>query len=438
MTLHKKLFRNPGLLLICSLMLMQSLKGQEILTLRDCYEMAMAASALSGEKEAYAKIHELKDENLTKAWLPTLDANGSFIYNSDVIDMSGAFASIPLPGIEDAFQPLPNEQYKINVEISQTFYDGGFTKNSRIIEEKELSINEKQTETDMYKIRAQINSYYFNLMLSDRHKDLLTSYLELITKRLSSMQSAVDNGVILKSDLDVLTSEKIKIEQQLSETEIKKASLLKGLSSLTGKNIDQTAKFSLPVISDTRTNEILRPELQMFDLRKDQITASINLVESKRRPKAFGFATLGFGNPPGSDLFRDEFAPYYILGAGVKWNIFDWNRTGNEKQMIIHQQGIIDSRKKDLTDNIMRMLEIKEADILSLSSLTEKDSLLITLRKRITASSESQYENGTITATELINEMNAEQQALINYEIHKINLALAKVEYLNISGEEIE
>jgi len=438
MTLHKKLFRNPGLLLICSLMLMQSLKGQEILTLRDCYEMAMAASALSGEKEAYAKIHELKDENLTKAWLPTLDANGSFIYNSDVIDMSGAFASIPLPGIEDAFQPLPNEQYKINVEISQTFYDGGFTKNSRIIEEKELNINEKQTETDMYKIRAQINSYYFNLMLSDRHKDLLTSYLELITKRLSSMQSAVDNGVILKSDLDVLTSEKIKIEQQLSETEIKKASLLKGLSSLTGKNIDQTAKFSLPVISDTRTNEILRPELQMFDLRKDQITASINLVESKRRPKAFGFATLGFGNPPGSDLFRDEFAPYYILGAGVKWNIFDWNRTGNEKQMIIHQQGIIDSRKKDLTDNIMRMLEIKEADILSLSSLTEKDLLLITLRKRITASSESQYENGTITATELINEMNAEQQALINYEIHKINLALAKVEYLNISGEEIE
>jgi outer membrane protein TolC len=419
-------------------MLMQSLKGQEILTLRDCYEMAMAASALSGEKEAYAKIHELKDENLTKVWLPTLDANGSFIYNSDVIDMSGAFASIPLPGIEDAFQPLPNEQYKINVEISQTFYDGGFTKNSRIIEEKELNINEKQTETDMYKIRAQINSYYFNLMLSDRHKDLLTSYLELITKRLSSMQSAVDNGVILKSDLDVLTSEKIKIEQQLSETEIKKASLLKGLSSLTGKNIDQTAKFSLPVISDTRTNEILRPELQMFDLRKDQITASINLVESKRRPKAFGFATLGFGNPPGSDLFRDEFAPYYILGAGVKWNIFDWNRTGNEKQMIIHQQGIIDSRKKDLTDNIMRMLEIKEADILSLSSLTEKDLLLITLRKRITASSESQYENGTITATELINEMNAEQQALINYEIHKINLALAKVEYLNISGEEIE
>jgi len=34
--------------------------------------------------------------------------------------------------------------------------------------------------------------------------------------------------------------------------------------------------------------------------------------------------------------------------------------------------------------------------------------------------------------------MNSEQQAMINYEIHKINLALAKVEYKNISGQEIE
>ena len=60
------------------------------------------------------------------------------------------------------------------------------------------------------------------------------------------------------------------------------------------------------------------------------------------------------------------------------------------------------------------------------------------LRKRITASAESQYKNGTITATELLNEMNSERQALINYEIHKINLAMAQIEYLNISGKEIE
>ena len=155
-------------------------------------------------------------------------------------------------------------------------------------------------------------------------------------------------------------------------------------------------------------------------------------------PKAFGFATLGYGNPPGSDFFRDEFAPYYIVGAGVKWNIFDWNKSKNEKQMVTIQKSIIENRKNDLTDNLRRQLESKNAEIQSLKALIESDSELITLRKRITSSAESQYENGTITATDYLNEMNSERQALVNYEIHKINLALANVEYLNISGKEIE
>jgi len=252
------------------------------------------------------------------------------------------------------------------------------------------------------------------------------------------MQSALSNGVIIKSDIDILSSEKIKIEQQQVENGIRKTSLLKILSGLIGTVIDESVMFVLPDSKDETVGDLLRPELQLFDMRKEQLEAGIRLVESKRMPKAFGFATLGYGNPPGSNFFKDEFAPYYILGAGIKWNIFDWNRSKNEKQIISFQQGIIESRKKDLSDNLNRLLEAKNAEILSLQKMLESDNELITLLKRITASAESQYENGTITATEYLNELNSERQALINFEIHKINLALAKIEYLNISGKEIE
>ena len=155
-------------------------------------------------------------------------------------------------------------------------------------------------------------------------------------------------------------------------------------------------------------------------------------------PKVFGFATIGYGNPPGNNFFRDEFAPYYILGAGVKWNIFDWNKARDEKQIINLQKGIIDNRKDDLTDNLNRLLEGKKAEINSLKSLIGSDTELIALRKSITLSAESKYENGTITASELLNEINSEKQVVINYEIHKINLALSQVEYLNICGKDIE
>jgi outer membrane protein TolC len=413
-------------------------QGQKVLTLKECYDRAMISNAIAGEKDAYSSISKIKDNNLSKVWLPTLDANGSFLYNSSVVDMSSALGSLPIQGIANALKPLPHEQYKITLDINQVFYDGGAIKGARAMEKADLSINEKQTEIDLYKLRGQINGYYFNILLLGRQKELLKNYLELIEKRLSSMQSALTNGVIIRSDIDVLTAEKIRLEQQLSENEIRKSSLMKILADLTGNEIDPSIEFVLPSITTELTGELSRTELQLFDLRKDQLVVGIQVIESKRMPKAFGFATLGYGNPPGSNFFKDEFAPYYILGAGVKWNIFDWNKAKNEKQVIKLQQEIIDNRKNDLTDNLNRLLEMKNSEITSLKALLETDSELLTLRKRITASAESQYLNGTITASEFLNEMNSERMAEINYEIHKINLALAKVEYLNISGKEIE
>jgi outer membrane protein TolC len=414
------------------------LQGQKVMTLKNCYDLAMSANSLAGEKEVYSRISVIKDANLSKGWLPTLDANGSFVYNSSVIDMGGALGSLPIPGIASAIKPLPHEQYKVTVDINQVIYDGGAIKGARAMEKADLRINEKQTEADLYKLRSQINSYYFNVLLLERQKELLGNYLELIRKRILSMQSAVSNGILLKSDIDVLSSEKIKLEQQLTENEIRKASLLKILSDLTGNEINVSTLFVLPVGTGPLTNELSRPELQLFDLRKEQLTAGMKVIESKRMPKAFGFATLGFGNPPGSNFFKNEFAPYYIVGAGVKWNIFDWNRAKNEKQLITLQQGLIENRKTDMSESLTRLLESKKAEISTLESLITTDNELITLRKRITATAASQYENGTITATEYLNEMNSERQAVVSFEIHKINLSLAKIEYLNISGKEIE
>ncbi|MCX6259841.1 MAG: TolC family protein [Bacteroidia bacterium] len=426
------------ILFILIIPFVSGLKGQKVLTLKECYEMAVAITPIAAEREAYSQISALKDKNLSKCWLPTLDAGGSFLYNSSVIDMGGILGSLPLPGIADAIKPLPHEQYKITVDINQVIYDGGAVRNAKALEKADLSINRKQTETDLYKLRSQINTCYFNLLLLKRKRELLNNYLELIGKRIESLQSALSNGVITKSDIDVLTSEKINLIQQLSENETLKGSLLKILSSLTGSEIDSSTELILPAAWDKMTRELSRPELELYDLRKEQLSAGLKVLESKRMPKAFGFATLGYGNPPGNNFFKDEFAPYYMLGASIKWNIFDWNKTRNEKQLINLQQGILENRKSDLTENLNRLLEAKNAEIVNLNSMLESDTALIAIRKRITGTVESQYENGTITATEFLNALNSERQAMINYEIHKINLAMVRIEYLNIRGKEIE
>lgn len=414
-----------------------SAPAQQIITLKECYDSATKTSPLNSETLVYDKIRQLKEDNLTKGWLPSIDANGSIIYNTSVIDLTEAMGSLPLPGLGDLITPMPHEQYKLTLEINQLIYDGGSTKQAKSIEMAEFRSREKQTESDLYKLKSQVNSYYFNILLLEKHEELSNIYIETIGKRMNSLDAAVKNGVILATERDVLLSEKINLEQQLADIAVQKKALQKVLSDLTGSTIDSNTKLVLPLTEAIQTPSLSRAELQLFDLRKNQLDASIKLLESKRRPRIFGFATLGYGNPPGNNFFKDEFAPFAVAGAGIRWNVYDWSKISDEIQVIDYQKSLADIRKAELSDQLNRLLETKMAEIRNLESRLVTDRELIEIRRRITKTAESKFENGTITATEFMLEFNADKQAVINHEIHKIQLALSKVEYLNISGTDI-
>jgi hypothetical protein len=136
-----------------------SMQAQKVLTLRECYDKAMISNPVAGEKEAYSSVWELKDKNLSKSWLPTVDANGSLLYNSSVVDLRYMFESLPIPGIADATPLMPHDQYKLTLDVNQVIYDGGAIKNAKNLEKVNLSINQKQTETDLYKLKGQIHTW---------------------------------------------------------------------------------------------------------------------------------------------------------------------------------------------------------------------------------------------------------------------------------------
>jgi outer membrane protein TolC len=209
------------------------------------------------------------------------------------------------------------------------------------------------------------------------------------------------------------------------------------MSDMTGAEINDLTRFVIPVPEYEQNEELTRPELQMFDLKNEQLAAAIKMTETKRMPKAFGFATVGYGNPPGQNFFKDSFDTYYVFGAGIKWNIIDWNKTKNEKQVITIQREIVENRKTDMTNTLKRTLDAKMSEIHTLQEMIKSDAELLELKKRISQTAESQYDNGTITAAEYMTELNSEKNVAINSDIRKLKLALASVEYMNIIGKDI-
>lgn len=415
-----------------------TIKAQDVITLALCYENAVKNHPQAGAKQMHQNLWQLKQDKLTTSWYPEIEAGANALYNSNVVDMSEAFESIPVPGITDNIPLMPHDQYKLTIDINQVIYDGGAIKGKRQLEDAGLELNQEEIEVELYKTRQQVNDYYFTFILLHKQKEQLSIYLQTITEQILSLESGIRNGVFLPSDRDVLKAERIRLEQELADTEIRISSTATVLSDLTGMEIKHDTKASVPEPVISRSIQLSRPELNVMDLKKEQLEAGKALIKSEKKPRAFVFATLGYGRPPGNDFFTETFGPYYVVGAGIKWKLIDWKKSKREEKIIDINKSIINTHKRRLEENLSRALEMKEAEIRSLESALKSDKELISTLKAVRKTALSQYNNGTITASEYLVEWNKEKQAVIKREMHAVNLARAQVEYLNIAGKEIE
>jgi outer membrane protein TolC len=405
---------------------------QKTVTLWQCYDSAAVATPLSGEGALYAEVSALRDKNLSSAWLPGLDINGSFVYNSDILDIAQIYGQLPVP--PEVVPSIPNEQYRATFDVSQVIWDGGVTRSARAVEQVVNELNMKQNEADVYRLREQVNNYYFSVLLVSNQIEVTGVLISDLDGRISEASSGVTNGVVTPVTLDVLQAEKIKAGQQLTELIRRRQSLVSALEQITGMDGLQDALFQLPEITISGDEKIDNPDMRLFEVRSRQLEMSKDLLKSQRMPKAFGFAQAAYGNPPGSNFFSETADFYYSVGAGFKWNIFDWNKNSNERKSLSVQQQLIDIRRNAAEESFQRLLTVKMAEITALREAAEQDDELISIRRKIAGAAASQLKNGTITASQYLTELNNEKQAVISAAIRQIGISRAEVDYIYITG----
>jgi outer membrane protein TolC len=150
-------------------------------------------------------------------------------------------------------------------------------------------------------------------------------------------------------------------------------------------------------------------------------------------PKIFAFSQAGYGRP-GLNMLKSDFTSYYIVGISLKWNLWDWSKTSQDRQSISLQSDMLETRRLSFEKNLRIMLDNSQARIKQLEASLETDSSIVELRISVTGLSTVKLDNGTITATDYINDLNGEIQAKIQLKTHKIQLVQEKVNYLTIKG----
>lgn len=400
----------------------------DTLTLDKCLKLALENYPLIKQKALLEEACRLRLWNVTTAYLPQAGLNGQITYQSDVTKIP-----LKIPGI---IIPEPDkDMYKFTLDINQAIFDGGVVFAQRKLEKASLDADVQGVEVELYKINDRINQIYFSVLLLQASENLILLAQSEIKSRIAKMESGIRNGITTESNADILKAELLKTEQQLIEARSSKMAFLSMVEEFINRKIQPGVIFSAPAVFEGQPvpgNK--RPELRLFELQKQKLDVSRQLVNSRWFPKVFGFIQLGYGKP-GLNMLSSSFDKFYMLGAKLSWNPWNWNQTRNDKKLLGIQGKIIDIQQEAFEQNVRILQQKNISDIDKYEQLMKNDDEIIALRTKIKNNAGAQLENGVITATEYITELNNQTIAKLNKELHKIQYINSKINFLNIAGK---
>lgn len=393
------------------------INAQETITLEKCYQWSRDNYPLIKKQELIKKAEQYTTENALKGWLPQIQIIGQATYQNDVTQFP-----VKLPNV--SVDPLSKDQYKVYADVSQNIFDGGNIKNQKIIAKAQSEIQSQQIEVELDKLKERINQIYFGILLTDKQLSQLQLTKLDINEGIKKAEAQLKNGVIFRSNLDVLKAELVKNEQREIELKSVKKTYLQMLSFFVKRNLDENTNLQTPEkLLITETNN--RSELKLFDAQKMLIAAQKKLVNTKNTPKLGAFFQGGYGKP-GFNMLKNEFDTFYMAGVRLNIPISGFYTKKNELQLLNNQSQDVEIQKENFLFN-QNFTEIQQkSDLDKIQNLIDKDDELITLKKSIKNASLAQLENGVITTNDYLREVNAEEQAVLNKISHEIQYLLTQ------------
>lgn len=417
-------------LFVCFPLLPGILRGQEKITLPQCYEWARANYPQIRQYGLIGQTEQYNLSNALKGWFPQLSINVKATYQSDVtkLPFDADKLSAVVPGLE--VPTLSKDQYQVVAELNQSIWDGGMIRTSRQLTKAQAAADREQLESDLYTLNDRVNQLYFGCLLQEeliRQNALLQKELQINIDRITAMMA---NGVANQSDRESMEAELLNARQK--EIELKASRLAFGsmLSALIGKPYDKDRILEVPNVPENPlSGEINRPELKVLDARSYLLQVQDKQITTGLMPRIGAFVQGGYGRP-GLNMLEDSFEPFYIAGLRLSWNMGKLYTLKNDRRKVSTALQQVEVQRQTFLFNTSLELMQQNTEIQKMADLMKADNEIIRLRTNIKKAAEVKLENGVISVTDLIREINAEDMAKQAAAVHRIQHLSAIYNYM--------
>lgn len=397
-----------------------------ILGLEEAYDLAIKNYPITRQKDLIARTSGLNMKSLSTGFWPQVTLSGQASYQSAVTE-------VPIKIPQFQFESLSKDQYRALLDINQAVFDGGNIRSQKLILEQQRQVDEQRIDVEYQKLKERINDIWFSVLFIDEQLKLVGLSQNDIEAVIRKVEAQVEQGTSFRSSLAGLQAEKLKNDQRGTDLNYSRKALIDVLSVFIGRELPGDATLRYPAEQLPDTTNIKRPE---FELLRRQVKLNDEMrrsLEVRKAPRVSLFAQGGYGKP-GLNMLVNEFDFFYIGGVRLAWSLNGFYNFGRDREINDFNRQSLGLQEEQLMMNIRAEMKRNQGDIDKYKDLISSDDQIIVLRKQVKEASAAQLENGVITSSDYIREVNAEEQARQNQVLHRLQLLQAIIDQKTTTG----
>jgi outer membrane protein TolC len=387
-----------------------SFAQQSSVSLDSCIRWAKLNYPLYKQNELYKAQSNVNLKAIQEAWLPKMNFNLQAVYQSEVVQFN-------IPGFNTNF---PHDSYLGALSVEQTVFDGGMSRKQKEIEKISAEIEIQKNEVELYKLVDKVNQLYMGILLAKESIKMFELLQDNLNKRSVNVAVAVSNGMVLANALDEIEVELLIAQQNTIEAKENLNAMYENLSMVTGKKIDQSVELLMvPAGGNQMFMSVMRPENTLLIMQEKLLDERYQLAFNYALPKITVGANGNYGRP-GPNFINQNLRFFGSANIGLKWNVSTLYGLNREKQKFDLSKKMIEIQRENLNRNIETTVITFTSQIAALDQMMKLDATILEKKIAISAIAASQFENGKITSTVYLLQLNDELSARMKMKMHEI------------------
>lgn len=402
-----------------------SLPAQTV-TLEECLELARNNYPQIRQLDLVSATEKYDLAAASKSWIPQFSISGKATWQSEVVEM---------PFDMEGFDfKIPHDQYSLTGNVTQHLWDGGQTASKKDAVKTGAEVQRRQLEVSLYSVRSRVQNIYLGILLIDEQLKQNELLMESLRRNRQNVEAMMDNGMAYRSDMDMIKVNMLNCEQQNDALLADRTAYVRMLGLLTGRDMSGATLLMPSDEAPAPDAAVIRPEISLYSAQLKQQDSKIRQLNSLITPQ-FDFTVQGGIGRPGMNMLKSDFAPMFVAGIKMQWNIGALYTRKEDMRKIENEKKNIELQKELFLFNTSLDVTQQENEVDKARRLLDTDDEIIALRASIREAGEEQYRGGIIKMTDLMDMIDDEHEARLARSIHKIQLLMTVHDMKNTIGD---